>query len=512
MTQPSASLARPSLASAVVRLPSLAALTLFFVAVGLRFFRLSYHPLWMDELYGHQLGALGLNAIIRNSLEDPHPPLFYIIQWVGSGFNLFRSEWGLRWVAAACGALTVLVLYALMRRVVGQGAAFMSSLLLAVLPTHFFFSQEARSTTWDVLLATLALALFYRIERGARHRSLWIGYTAILLVGLYSTYGFAFIVGVQLLYLAVGLREWRRSVAIGFTVLLLYWPAAAMGVQALRHVAGRHQSSEAIALQATLVDLLGGGFRPFVEDRWTLVLTAGLCGLALLSLPFLARHRERRFLWYCVLQVALPLVGFFGLLMGVLGIRMPPYEYKQFMLLLPAMWVLIGVTLQVVGGSRRAGGAARVLLGGLTVALLVICVVKLGPYWQTPKDTLAYAVQAIAPQLREDDAVVSLHYGYNGAIGFYLPGVEPYGRNYITDPAEERFHRVPFLVPIALVGEIELYSADDILAHPRVWMLSTPNYGQLFQDAFTARCSVTRDEWHGPWQLRLLENCGPSLR
>lgn len=43
------------------------------VAFGLRIYRLSAQPLWLDEIYSIELVREGPIAILRNSLSDPHP-------------------------------------------------------------------------------------------------------------------------------------------------------------------------------------------------------------------------------------------------------------------------------------------------------------------------------------------------------------------------------------------------------------------------------------------------------
>src|SRR4051812_3769889 len=80
---------------------------LFVVALILRSFRLANNPMWLDELYGYQLGQRGLEAILRNSYFVPHPPMFYVLQYVASGFGTFHSEWGWRWLSVVSGAISV---------------------------------------------------------------------------------------------------------------------------------------------------------------------------------------------------------------------------------------------------------------------------------------------------------------------------------------------------------------------------------------------------------------------
>lgn len=62
-------------------------LVVFIIALAIRSYRLSNNPLWLDEIYGFLLAAQGLPKILLNSLSDPHPPLYYILQWMSTGFG-----------------------------------------------------------------------------------------------------------------------------------------------------------------------------------------------------------------------------------------------------------------------------------------------------------------------------------------------------------------------------------------------------------------------------------------
>jgi hypothetical protein len=57
------------------------------LAAALRLYRLD-GQLWLDEIYTIQLVRLGPWAIWLNMAADPHPPLFYLSEWLASGFGL----------------------------------------------------------------------------------------------------------------------------------------------------------------------------------------------------------------------------------------------------------------------------------------------------------------------------------------------------------------------------------------------------------------------------------------
>jgi 4-amino-4-deoxy-L-arabinose transferase-like glycosyltransferase len=138
---------------------------LFVAALGLRFYRLADLPygLWRDE------GRHGLVAL--QMLADPSYRPAYIANRVdlpGLGllpFTLPLRAWGievwsLRTITALAGALTVLPLYALTRRLYGRAApALLAAGLLAVSSWSITISRFSFPTIFDPLLQVTGLWL-----------------------------------------------------------------------------------------------------------------------------------------------------------------------------------------------------------------------------------------------------------------------------------------------------------------------------------------------------------------
>ena len=117
---------------------------LFVITIITRFFQLGRNPLWLDEIYSYQVSNQSLYTLIRNSMFDSHPPLYYLLLKLTSGFGAWRTEWGVRWFSAFCGTLALLSFYRLASRLTNRRWATLGWLLLLVSPAVMFYSQEAR--------------------------------------------------------------------------------------------------------------------------------------------------------------------------------------------------------------------------------------------------------------------------------------------------------------------------------------------------------------------------------
>jgi mannosyltransferase len=128
----------------------------------LRFYKLGEWSFWIDELYSIR------RALTQTDLPEilaRWPPISTLL--MGATLRQWGvSEWTSRVVPALIGVLSIPLLYFPVRRMVGNRAALIAMLLLAVSPWHLFWSQNARYYTALMLLYALAsLAFFFAIER-----------------------------------------------------------------------------------------------------------------------------------------------------------------------------------------------------------------------------------------------------------------------------------------------------------------------------------------------------------
>ena len=179
---------------------------LVLLALLLRLPTAGEQSLWADEAFTRQIvdGSLGHVWSTIQETENT-PPLFYLLDWlwtrvVGTG------ELGMRSFSAVVGALTVVPVVALARRVGGSslpsGVALAAGALVAVNPLAQWFGQEARSYALFVLLAAVAWLVLLRALESPTPRRLatWaLAVTAITWTHYFG--GLLFVVG----WTAIGL-------------------------------------------------------------------------------------------------------------------------------------------------------------------------------------------------------------------------------------------------------------------------------------------------------------------
>jgi hypothetical protein len=209
------------------------------VGFALRFFRLETWSFWPDELFsiGTRPDGFTENPLWRSLATD-------LIRY--TAIALGPSEWSARLVPALIGAVSIPLLYPLLRRsfqragaqhagvqraeLWAAGALFATA-LLALSPWHIYWSQNARFYTLLFLFFNFGLLLFYL---GLEEDRPWYLVAALLFIGLAARERLVALLGAPalLLYviLLVVLRYARPKGFNRRNLLIFFGPAALIGL------------------------------------------------------------------------------------------------------------------------------------------------------------------------------------------------------------------------------------------------------------------------------------------
>ncbi len=390
---------------------------ILLLALGVRFFGLTYHSLWFDEAVSTFWAAQPADEIWRVGMalvQDKHPPLYYLLLH-GWTRLLGGDDWSVRSLGVLIGALAVLPTYTIGRRLGGRRAGAFAALLLAVNPFLVWYSQEARMfmpATTFTLIGLDALGRLAHGEHGTRRRAglgpllqLSGGFTAALYSYLYS----AFLMPAAALWLlsAVWPRRRqptaRRDLALGLLGLaiaaVLFLPVAwsAWRVSGLESPPGRPFAGLLPVLTSMLrIYTLGW---PGWSAAWLAALTGGVAVLVTIGslVPMPPSDGSRRGLYLVLWMAVVILVG--GALMGrnarIFG------ESRYQIILAPALCLAMGRALAWLTSRRRSAGLA------VAAALLAVTVAGLAHDWTPQNRREAW---------REAAAYVEAHAGPHDAI------------------------------------------------------------------------------------------------
>src|SRR5438105_1686757 len=152
----------------------------------LRWSGLSRPSLWVDELSSFGMANTGLRQIIPGVLSfDGHPPLYiFLVHIAHFNFGLGTVD-SVRVPSLIAAILTIGVVYAIARLLVGRLAAVIATTLAIISPVIVWYSREGRmyAVTW--LFVMLSVLCLFQAARTRRWTWL-VAYTIAVALSLYS--------------------------------------------------------------------------------------------------------------------------------------------------------------------------------------------------------------------------------------------------------------------------------------------------------------------------------------
>jgi uncharacterized membrane protein len=192
------------------------------LALVVRAIDINGQSLFIDEINEIDLAKRPAIAIVnaRDSMPPLYPPL--LKAWL----SVWQTDAAARWLSALCGTLSILCIWGIGRRLVGERTAEAAALIAAVLPLHVYFSQFVRCYALVFLIAALALWLLLRALDENRWRD-WAGFAVVGSLGMYSHYYFAIFLATSLMI--VWIKKWQlwpgeKPFAAYCTIVLLSLP------------------------------------------------------------------------------------------------------------------------------------------------------------------------------------------------------------------------------------------------------------------------------------------------
>ncbi len=194
------------------RIPPIA-LLVFLVLLAFFFytFRLDYQSLWYDEGFSIYLAGTSVSEITARTASDIHPPFYYYLLhfWV----KLFGgTEFSLRYLSAIFGLLTIPLMWAVGKRLLGTGAGVLAAALVTLSPLFLWYSQEARMYTLVTVLCLLSTYLLLRITDGLGRRAVaWAAYFVVNVIAVYTHFYAFFVLAFQVVFFVCWWLLWSRG-------------------------------------------------------------------------------------------------------------------------------------------------------------------------------------------------------------------------------------------------------------------------------------------------------------
>ena len=468
------------------------------VGFGLRLFQITSNSLWIDEAYSFFLSSLDFKQIVRGTIADQHPPLYYVILhfWMLLG----HDEFTLRILSAVLGTVSIAVLYKIGRHLFSPQIGLVAALLLSISPVHIWYSQEVRMYVLLTLLSMVSIYLFWLLFDRPRRWPIWAGWIIVNLTALY-THNLAIFVLIfenvfwfgALLTKKVELptRSWLIAQIIVFLGYAPWLPVLVL--QATQHPMPWIPHPTPVRVGGIFLRLAFGDSR-FAHLRTYLEL-----GIALLLVIAVVRLGIERQRWHKPL-----LFVFFWFLVPFIGItavsfRVSLYQDKQLLFLAPALMLIFALGVAGLKFSRLQVGMIFLMMG--------LLLLPLHDQYFVPKKTDWRRIAVYIDEHVQPDDVIYLNAASNALpLNFYLTrrDIPQEGYPHVFD-----FERGGWDGQVATQAIVESQMRRLTATYKRIWLI---DYGSNLWDPqslilgwFSSNCHLLGSESYSGVRIELYE-------
>ena len=464
-------------------------LLVLLASLGLRVYRLGDKSVWWDEGLAAWAARQSPVEIAQWTSADVHPPLYFWMLYAWRRFS-GESEFGLRYLSAMIGVLTVAATYRLanegfVRGVSSPAAGLLAAALIALSRFDVWWSQEMRMYALSALWAALALWAAIRTwDRGRPVDALL--YILFVVAGLYTLYlSVSVLVVANLVWLwgwwrgtslAGARNRWQallRWSALQVTALTLFAPWLLYALRRMPTWSSASPVSPGVFLRMYWTVLTLGISTDVERYAW---LTLPLLALFLAGLVALFGQARRQ--GNIGRNAALLLLGLLLPAAVVYAVSLPRETFfyspqlapRYLIVFAPAFYVLLAWGLFALGRRRLWPRRGAQLLHGprllqAALSLLVLAAAAYGLWSYYPERVLVDDYKSLAATLRAhqrpEDAVVLYPDRDWPVFSYHYAGT---------------WHKIPHALRMTPEAA-EAWLAPVWDAHEALWLVTTPDAG-----------------------------------
>lgn len=333
----------------------------------------SGRSVWFDEGYSIMVAERPVSELVDLTKVDAHPPLYYLyLKAWGTVFGW--SEFSLRMSSALPGALTVGLMIAILRRLFTAKTALASAPFLVLAPFLMRYNYEIRMYALVCFIGILATWLLLK-ARDSKSNIWWLGYAAIIAIGMYTLYMSVVIWLAHALWLIYGDLKHRRNIFLQ-KHWLFYGLAVAVFLPWLPIVDQQINNSALpphvtnLSLEAVVnTFMLITSYTPIWQAAPVVIVGAMAIVILMVWLLIIIRRRKDKEQW---IGVALLLFGFFTAFAFYWYTSLPPnpprYVERYAVHVSIFFYALIGVTAYM--GYQTGKRWQAITLAIVTLALM----------------------------------------------------------------------------------------------------------------------------------------------
>lgn len=329
------------------------------IGVILRIIALNQHDFWFDEAFTYHIARLPLSELLQAALSDNNPPLYYLL--VHFVLKLSSNEIILRLPSFIASIASIILIYALLKKLINRQAGLIASALFSVSPLVIYIGTEARLHSLATLLSIGLVFSFYLLLKKPDFKAI-LTFFMVSTLALYTQYYILLLFIPFTIYVltqkhALKIKKWIIIASVSLATLIP-WLVLSLGI---------HNNCSCpntlLSLPAALVTPLIGGvgevtLRAFPSLPFP-ILTLFVITAVFILFFFIRGLVYNPFLTFAYL-IPLAVLSFFGLFM-------PVFSPKAFAIFSPIYFAIVALGIISFRKSRLITIILTVLLGTISI-------------------------------------------------------------------------------------------------------------------------------------------------
>jgi len=350
------------------------------------YYWLDIESLWIDELFTAYFAdpmQTTISQVFRRSLEDVHPPVYYLITWMTTRLTGIEFTIAARGQSALFSILALVIVYRSFPAYVNAFARLFSLAAAATSFSWFNFAVDARSYGLvfiiGALFALVGLRIFYSINR---HNIRFSSLCMIVVLGLLGS-----LIHYYLLLLAGGVvgmlllcsRDWYQRGALVLTGLAILIPVAVFIKWHAGYIVLDVENTWFSVELAFLKSSISAGFAMMFGTPLHRILMIGIFAGSIFAYLLSTKTKQPD---NEVVKTYLFVIGCFlapiilGLVISI--IYVPVFSERVFTVVMPFYWVLVGM----VTHSLFARLPNKLAVGAKTMSILALLIVSVTRFYE----------------------------------------------------------------------------------------------------------------------------------
>lgn len=169
----------------MIRSPNKILVIALFLTTIIGIYQILHKDFWFDEAYTYQVAKLPISSLLKATLSDNNPPLFFLL--IHFLVKASQDPAFLRIPSLISQLLTTILIFKIVKQQFSPKLASLAAIAFSISPLTLYLASEARPHSIAIFTSVLTTYYFLKIIRSPSRSNIFM-FQVIFTIGLYTQY------------------------------------------------------------------------------------------------------------------------------------------------------------------------------------------------------------------------------------------------------------------------------------------------------------------------------------